>query len=123
MENQNSFVVVYLIGARELAVVPEVWIKDLNNAKLKNNGKNSNLDFLVYWSATGGHANSTRQPNFGAPLVVQYYDTIEEVCYMCRVKKFFGEFFYFPAIIKLRHMYLYKKLHSVKTYCHASRFV
>lgn len=45
MENRNSFVVVYLIGARELAVVPDIWVQDLNNAKLKNNGKNSNLDF------------------------------------------------------------------------------
>lgn len=95
MENRNSFVVVYLIGAREFAVVPDTWVQDLNNAKLKNNGKNSNLDFLAYWSATDGHANLNRKPNFAAPIVDQYHDTTDEVCYLSRVKKFFGTYLLF----------------------------
>lgn len=89
----KSFVVVYLVGARELAVVPETWVQDLSNAKLKNNGRNSNVNFLVYWSATNDHANLDREPNFGAPIMAQYHQTADEVCYMCRIKKFFGMYF------------------------------
>lgn len=40
-----TFVVVFLEYSKEYVAVPEDWIKDTNNAKLKNNGKNSNQDF------------------------------------------------------------------------------
>lgn len=85
------FVVIYLIRAREFVIVPENWVQGLNNAKLKNNGKNSNQNFLVFWSANNGIANSTRAPNFNADLDYRYHPTIDEVCYLGRVKKFFGK--------------------------------
>lgn len=43
-----SFVVVYLIRAREFVVVPDNWVQELNSAKLKNYGTNSNQNFLVF---------------------------------------------------------------------------
>lgn len=86
-----SFVVVYLIRAREFVVVPENWVQDLSNAKLKNNGRNSNQDFLIFWSAIDGEPNLHRVVNFNATLDSVYYSTVNEVCYLGRIKKFFGK--------------------------------
>lgn len=86
-----TFVTVYLVDGKRNIVVPENWVQDLNNAKLKNNGRNSNQDFLVYWSAENGRANFQLQPDFGARLVKEYLPTTCGVCYICRVKLFFGK--------------------------------
>lgn len=88
-----SFVVVYLLRAREIVVVPDYWVQDLNKAKLKNYGANSNQNFLVYWSAKDGEPNLNVQPNFAAKVGTEYRETIEGMCYYCRVKKFFGKYF------------------------------
>lgn len=88
-----TFVVIYLIRAREIVVVPENWIQDLNNAKLKNYGVNSNQNFLTFWSANNGEANQNVQPNFIAPLEYEYRATVDEACYLCRILKFCGKFY------------------------------
>lgn len=85
-----TFVVVYLIRAREFIVVPDQWVYDLNTAKLKNNGKNSNQDFLVYCSFNNGEPNFAEKPNFNAPLDFRFTGTID-ACFLCRIKKFFGK--------------------------------
>lgn len=86
-----TFVVVYLVDAKRVVVVPENWIQDLNNAKLKNIGKNSNQNFLLFWAGTNNEPNVQKKPNFGARLVNEYFPTHIGVCYICRVKKFFGK--------------------------------
>lgn len=87
-----SFVLVYLLRSREHLIVPEGWVQDLSNAKLKNHGANSNQDFLVFWSANNGTPNIHRNPNFNANLDWEYHATVDEVCYICRVKIFFGKY-------------------------------
>lgn len=86
-----SFVVAYLIRAREFVVVPDAWIQDLNTAKLKNYGKNSNQDFLLFWSGIDGKPNMMQEANFNAAIMTDYHGTIDEACYLVRIKKFFGE--------------------------------
>lgn len=76
---------------KETVVVPEEWVQELSNAKLKNNGKNSYQDFLVFWSATDGKPNYLLLPNFNAPLNYEYHADVDEVCYIGRVKRFFGK--------------------------------
>lgn len=86
-----TFVVVYLLRAREFVVVPETWVLELNSAKLKNNGRNSNQDFLVYCSFQNGEPILATQPNFNTDLEYQFDGNIAEACYICRVKNFFGK--------------------------------
>lgn len=88
-----SFVAVYLLQARELVVVPDTWILDLNQAKLKNYGVNSNQDFLVFWSAQNGRAILDAEIDFEAFCAKEYHATVDSVCYKCRIKKFFGKYF------------------------------
>lgn len=86
-----SLVVVYLIGAREFVAVPDNWVLDLNTAKLKNNGRNSNQEFLVYCAFADGKPIFKKQPNFQARVSRAYNPNIDEACFLCRIKKFFGE--------------------------------
>lgn len=86
-----SFVVVYLIRAREFVVVPDNWVQELNSAKLKNYGTNSNQNFLVFWAAANGTSNLLAKPNFNAPIALKFHASTDGVCYICRIKKFFGK--------------------------------
>lgn len=45
-----DLVVVFLTHAREYIIVPENYIYGLNYKQLKNSGKNSCRDHLIYWS-------------------------------------------------------------------------
>lgn len=94
-----SFVVAYLVQARELLVLPENWIQDLNCAKLKNNGRNSNQDFRAYYYVEG-HENF-HPPNFNAPLHNSLQDVRNEVCFMVRIKRFFGKEFKYIIYLKI----------------------
>lgn len=100
-----KFVVVYLIDAKQNVAVPENWVQDLNNAKLKNRGRNSNQNFLVFWSSTNDQANIENKPNFRALKVAQYISSHDGVCYNCRVKFFFGKYS-FKTTLKLFWIYL-----------------
>lgn len=86
-----SFVVVYLLRAKKFIVIRKNWVQDLMNAKLMNNGRNSNQNFLIFWSANENVANFNVQPNFDAPLSSRYEETVDEICYLGRIIKFFGE--------------------------------
>lgn len=86
-----TFVVIYLIGAREIIVVPDKWVFDLNTAKLKNNGRNSNQNFLAYCSFVDGEPELAKEPNFDVPIFGEFNINMGEACFLCRVKKFFGE--------------------------------
>lgn len=86
-----SFVAVYLKRSQRIVIVKENFIQDLSNAKLKNNGRNSNQDFLVYWSANNNVANWGSEPDFNAPLSDVYEETTAGVCYIGRIIKFFGK--------------------------------
>lgn len=83
-----TFVVVYIISAREYIILPDNCVQDLNTAKLKNNGCNSNQNFLAYVSNIRGNVVDT--PNFDAPLLNTMEDLRDEACFLCRIKKFFG---------------------------------
>lgn len=87
-----SYVVVYLKRPQKYIIIRENWIQDLSNAKLKNNGRNTNQDFLVFWSGTNDVANFDQPPNFNALLNHIYVPTTEEgFCYIGRVIRFFGK--------------------------------
>lgn len=66
-----AFAVAYLIAPKKHVVVPENYIFDLNEAKLRNYGVNSNQTHKVFWSENGGKGY-----------------------YRCRILKFFGKLFY-----------------------------
>lgn len=83
-----TFVVVYLTEAGEFVVLPEDWVQELNSAKLKNNGRNSNQDFRAFYSIE--NRENVRAPNFSAPLLNSLADLQDEGCFKCRIKKFFG---------------------------------
>lgn len=86
-----TFVVVYLIRARQYAIVPDEWVYDLNTAKLKNNGRNSNQDYMVFCSFTNWKPNLTKKPNFDAKLEEAFDGSVNEARYLCRIEKFFGK--------------------------------
>lgn len=86
-----SYVVVYLLRARDFVVVPEDWVLELNTAKLKNNGRNSNQDFLVFCSFIDYEPILNKRPNFNATLTSAFNGTVDQACFICRVKKFFGK--------------------------------
>lgn len=91
-----SYVVVYLKRAKQFVIVKENFIQDLSNAKLKNYGRNSNQDFLVFWSATNHVADWALEPNLNAPLSDVYEETTDAgVCYIGRIVKFFGKKYFF----------------------------
>lgn len=85
-----SFVVVFASQVREFLVVPDYWVMELNSAKLKNYGANRNQDFLVFWSALNDQPILDAVIDFNAVRSVEYVPTVEKTCYICRVKKFFG---------------------------------
>lgn len=85
-----TFVVVYLIGAREFTVVPSIWVKDLTKAKLMNYGANTNQDFRVFWAANNGKPNFDAEINFNTPIATTLRST-GEACYPGRIKKCFGK--------------------------------
>lgn len=91
MNPLTCFVVIYLIRARIIVVVPESWVQDLNNARLKNRGVNSNQNFLVFWAGINGGADLARKPNFNAPFDSVFDASAHGICYLCRILKFFGE--------------------------------
>lgn len=85
-----TFVVVYLKRPKKFIVIKDFWVQGLCNAKLKNNGCNSNQDFLIFWAAQNDIASNV-QPDFSMPLSSSYESTTDGICYIARIKKFFGK--------------------------------
>lgn len=88
-----TFVVVWLNEAGKRVIVEEVWVQNLNCARLKNNGRNSNQDFLIFWSSKDDVPNFDVQARFSAPLNDEYLSSCDGVCYFGRIEKFFGMYF------------------------------
>lgn len=76
-----AFAVVYLIKPKKHIVVPENFIFDRNDIKLKNYGVNSNQ---VFWCESDG------EPNFDANESNEFPPISGEGCYKSRIWKFFG---------------------------------
>lgn len=81
------FAVAYLIAPKTHIVVPENYIFDLNEAKLKNYGVNSNQTHKVFWSENDGI------PTFDGIESFEFPPHGGEGYYRCRILKFFGELF------------------------------
>lgn len=113
-----TFVVVYLKRPKKFIVIKDFWVQGLCNAKLKNNGCNSNQDFLVFWAAQNDIALNV-QPDFSMPLSSRYEPTTDGICYIARVKKFFGKIFFlvfnflehFCFMVKISYLYFIDNLY------------
>lgn len=95
------FVVVYLLDAKKNIIVPETFIYELNEEKLKNYGANRNQSHLIYWSnAASDGIDGVPNPDFPTdftlpPTNVHPPREIEETCYIVRLKRFFSKFIHF----------------------------
>lgn len=92
------FVVVYLVEPKKRIILPENFIYDLCEVSLKNNGRNSNHKYLIYWSKNaigdGSFAPDFKiEPNFDAPLSHIYppENDVIEACYIAQIKLFVGK--------------------------------
>lgn len=93
------FVVVYLVGPKKLTVVPEEFIFDLNQRKLKNFGCNSNQVHRIYFSkewyqnqTDGVNLQEKFEPNFNLRPrnVYPLPDNETEAVFLGYLRKFEG---------------------------------
>lgn len=89
---EMSFVVVWLNEPKKHVVIEDGWVQGLNCAKLKNNGRNSNQDFLIFWASIDGIPNLGIEPRFDATLSSEFVSTTNGTCYYGRIEKFFGKY-------------------------------
>lgn len=91
------FVVVYLTGPKKLTVIPEKFIFDLNERKLKNYGCNSNQSQRIYFSQQWFQNQIDKinldqefTPNFDlrASSVYPLPNTVNEAVFVALLKKF-----------------------------------
>lgn len=91
------FVVVFLIGPKKLTVVPEHFIFDLDERKLKNLGVNSNQRYRIYFSEEWFQNQIERVnleqefiPNFNLPATDMYPlpDNVVEAVFVGHMRKF-----------------------------------
>lgn len=85
----ESFVLAFLTEVKKHIVVPEQFVFDLNQLKLKNLGVNRNQNFKIFWS---NNVDCTT-PNFDAPRSEVHPPINEEACYIGRVYRFYCEYF------------------------------
>lgn len=78
------FAVVYLIEPKKHIVVPENFIFNRNDIKLKNYGVNANQTHKVFWCENG------EGPHFDASESKEFPPISGEGCYKSRILKFFG---------------------------------
>lgn len=90
------FVVVFLSGPKKLTVVPENFIFDLNERKLKNLGVNSNQRYRIYFSKgwfqnqiNGVNLEHEFIPNFRLPATNVYPlpDNVAEAVFFGYMRK------------------------------------
>lgn len=86
---EESFVLVYLSDVKKYVTVPENFVFDLNQLRLKNNGVNRNQSFKIFWS----NDMECEIPDFHAkPCDV--HPPIEEIaCYRGHIYRFFSMYF------------------------------
>lgn len=98
------FIVVKLVDCNVHIVIPESWVFDLNEIRLRNNGVNTNQVFLIYFnrSAYKGGVNKTMnqsvRPNWNLlarkGIQRQLNDTTTEAFFHARMVRFWGECFF-----------------------------
>lgn len=81
------FALIYLSEAKKYIVVPESFIFDLKETKLKNYGVNRNQSVKVFWS----NDVNCEIPNFDAFGSRIHPPIVEEACYVGHVYRFFGK--------------------------------
>lgn len=91
-------VVVQLVKPKKRIIVPENFVYDLDEEKLKNVGKNGNVTYKVYWSkaALGDEKYAPNEqliPNFNAAWCEIYppNDDLVEACYKARIITFYSK--------------------------------
>lgn len=93
-----TFVIVFLIESKVHVVVKDDWIEGFNSAKTKNNGRNCNQGFKMFWSATQGKPNKIELTNIDfkkGELKTVFEETCAEGYYMCYVLKCYGMYNFF----------------------------
>lgn len=91
------FVVVLIKVVKKYVVIPESWIYDVSEEKLKNNGVNRNQDVLIFWSndAIGEdeRPDGEYEPNFNLEILSVHPPTngIAHGCYIGRIIRYFGK--------------------------------
>lgn len=92
------FVVMFLVKPKKYIIVPEEFILDLNEQKLRNYGTNIYQKFLVFWSNAALDENQIPrcdyEPNFYLEPTDEFPPPLNiiETCYIGRTIKFFGKY-------------------------------
>lgn len=91
------FVLVFLPGPKQLTVIPEEFIFDLNERKLKNFGCNRNQMQRIYFSkewfqnhVDGINMGKKFTPNFNLPASTVYPlpNNLDEAVFLAHLRKF-----------------------------------
>lgn len=92
------FVVVFLISPKKRIIIPEHFVYDLCEERLKNSGCNKNHTYLIYWSknSVGDGENAPDidcVPNFNAPVseIFPPENDAMEACYKVQLRSFFSK--------------------------------
>lgn len=92
------YVTVYLKVPKVYIVVPEKWLFDIDEEKLKNKGVNSNQNTRIFWSSIGvdnhGRPCSDYAPKFHIDEAKEYPPEkgLKEACYIGRTKSYYSEY-------------------------------
>lgn len=88
------FVVVYVDAIKKYIIVPEEWIFDIDEEKLKNRGCNPNQKVRIFWSALGidgnGRPNAEYPANFGLNFATEHPPP-NDACYMGKVVHYYSK--------------------------------
>lgn len=92
------FVVIHLLKSNKRIIIPENFIFDLCEQRLKNSGCNTNHKYLIFWSknAIGDGENVPDihcKPNFKAPVssIFPPANDAIEACYEAQLRCFFSK--------------------------------
>lgn len=93
------FVVVNLLKPKKRIIIPENFIFDSCEERLKNSGCNNNHKSKIYWSKNAIGDGETAPdiigtPNFNAPMhdIFPPNDDVMEACYEAQLRSFFSKY-------------------------------
>lgn len=86
---EESFVLVFLTDVKKYATVPEKFVFDLNQQRLKNNGVNRNQPFKIFYS----NDVDCEIPDFNAKPCDVFPPIEEMACYRGYIYRFFSKYF------------------------------
>lgn len=84
----DLYALVYLKTVKKYITVPEKFVFDLDQSKLKNNGVNRNQDFKIFWS----NDEACDSPDFNAEATDVHPPIEQKACYVGRIYKFYRKF-------------------------------